>query len=267
MKGLEQMLNTILVDDEIVAVNAVKRLVPWNEYNIKDIYTANSMEQAKKVFQDYHIDIMLCDIEMPQGSGLDLLEWVRERFPNVECIFLTCHAEFDYVKRAMTLGSVDYILKPIDYDELNLVMIKVVERVNRNIELEKLSEYGRVLFNEVSEGVNEKEQSSTEAVISKVKEYINNNLIEELTVDKLAEVVFLNPQYLMRLFKKKTGKSILEYIKEKKIALAKELLIKSEMSISRISEKLGYNNYSYFIKIFHREVGKTPKEYRDDQKV
>jgi YesN/AraC family two-component response regulator len=260
------MLSAILVDDEVVAVSAVKRLVPWKNFDIENVYTANSMEQAKVVFENHHIDLMLCDIEMPQGSGLDLLEWVKSNFPKVECIFLTCHPEFSYIKRAMQLGSLDYILKPIDYDELNVVMKKVALEIKKNKKLEKLSSYSKVWVDEESFDDDTKEKNTSESVVSQVKEFIKNNLGEELTVEKLAEVVFLNPQYLMRLFKKETGKSILEYITEKKIALAKELLVKSEMSTSRISDKLGYSNYSYFIKIFRREVGKTPKEYRDEHK-
>lgn len=260
------MLSAILVDDEVVAVNAVKRLVSWKDFDIENVYAANSMEQAKVIFENHHIDLMLCDIEMPQGSGLDLLEWVKNNFAKVQCIFLTCHPEFSYIKRAMQLGSSDYILKPIDYDELNLVMKKVVDEIKKNKELEKLSGYGRLWVDEESYQGDSKEKNTSESVISQVKEYIKNNLCEELTVERLAEVVFLNQQYLMRLFKKETGKSILEYITEKKIALAKELLTKSEMSTSRISDKLGYSNYSYFIKIFRREVGKTPREYKEEQK-
>ena len=87
-------MNVILVDDEEVAVNALKRRVDWKKYGVDEVYIAYSMKEAQKLFQEKVIDVMLSDIEMPQGNGLDLFEWVKSYYPAVECVYVTCHPEF-----------------------------------------------------------------------------------------------------------------------------------------------------------------------------
>ena len=83
-------MNILIVDDEIRAVQALVRRMPWKEYGFEDPFTAYSMAQAKDVFSTCHVDLMLSDIEMPQGSGLELFEWVKSFYPKTECIFVTC---------------------------------------------------------------------------------------------------------------------------------------------------------------------------------
>ena len=61
---------------------------------------------------------MLCDIEMPMESGLDLLDWLRQRGMTTRCIFLTAHAEFRYAQEALRLGGFDYIMQPAPYEQV-----------------------------------------------------------------------------------------------------------------------------------------------------
>lgn len=119
----------LIVDDEIYAVAGVESGVPWRDLGVTRVFAAYSMAQAKQVICDHPIDIMICDIEMPKGSGLDLLEWSVDAGEKIVCIFLTSHANFEYVKKALTLGSMDYIIKPILYEQLALSIQKAVEQV------------------------------------------------------------------------------------------------------------------------------------------
>ncbi|RJE86225.1 response regulator [Paenibacillus sp. 1011MAR3C5] len=128
------MYQLLIVDDEIHAVRAVQGGVNWEELSISRIHIAHNMKQAKDIFGEHPIDIMICDIEMPQGSGIELLSWVREKHALTESIFLTCHSNFDYAKEALQLGSLDYMLKPVKYHELRNVVQKGVEKVNEKRE-------------------------------------------------------------------------------------------------------------------------------------
>lgn len=112
------MYQILIVDDEVHAVKGIRSGMDWNRLGITAVFTAYTVRQAKELFEREHIDIMLCDIEMPQASGLELTKWVRERYPKTETIFLTCHADFKYAKQALQLGSLDYILKPVPFAEL-----------------------------------------------------------------------------------------------------------------------------------------------------
>ena len=103
-------MKVLIVDDEAYAVNALTNRIDWNGFGFGTPLSARSMAQAQSVFLNEKIDLLLCDIEMPQGSGLDLFEWVKAYYPRTECIFVTCHDEYSYLRAAMQLGSCDYIL-------------------------------------------------------------------------------------------------------------------------------------------------------------
>ncbi|WP_164775410.1 response regulator transcription factor [Paenibacillus glycanilyticus] len=131
----------LLVDDEIHAIEGVKSDLALDKLGISKLFTAYSMKQAKQVFSEEAVDILLCDIEMPQGSGLELLSWVREEYPNTATIFLTSHADFKYAKEAMQLGSVDYLLKPVLVDDLEAAIRKAQGVIDRNSEMSRNSEF------------------------------------------------------------------------------------------------------------------------------
>ncbi|MGG1553736.1 helix-turn-helix domain-containing protein [Paenibacillus ferrarius] len=140
------MLQLLIVDDEIHAVEGIRSGVNWDKLGISSVLTAYTVKQAKEVFESERIDIMLCDIEMPQASGLELTEWVNEYYPQTLTIFLTCHADFKYAKQALQLGSIDYMLKPIPFAELESTIQKAIDKIQKDSELAQFSQYGQFWF-------------------------------------------------------------------------------------------------------------------------
>ncbi|WP_044482107.1 response regulator transcription factor [Paenibacillus antibioticophila] len=125
-------MNVMIVDDELSAIEAVRNGIQWETLGIGKVYTATNVQDAIRQFQKRSIDILLSDIEMPMGSGLELLKWTNEHYPNVKCIFMTCHADFHFLQEAMQLGSVDYILKPLEFSKVELVLKKTMEKILTN---------------------------------------------------------------------------------------------------------------------------------------
>ncbi|MCM8710337.1 response regulator [Clostridium sp. SYSU_GA19001] len=140
------MWNLLIVDDEKLIVEEIKSKIDWNILGISKVFTANSMKQAKEVFESNRINVMLCDIEMPRGSGLELLAWVKKYSPKTELIFLTCHADFSYAKEAIHLGSLDYLLKPVPAEELEASVTKAINKIEKDSELEEYSRFGQFWF-------------------------------------------------------------------------------------------------------------------------
>lgn len=124
------MHSLLIVEDEVYIANKIKSSVNWEEIGISDVFVAHNIRQAKEWFENHPIDIMICDIEMPQGNGIELLAWVKERYLKTESIFLTCHAEFEYTKKAIQLGSLDYLLKPVPPEELRIAVLKAITKIN-----------------------------------------------------------------------------------------------------------------------------------------
>jgi two-component system response regulator YesN len=110
----------------------------------------------------------------------------------------------------------------------------------------------------------EKEIEKSATIINKINQYIHNNYSDNISRSKIAEEFFLTPEYLAKLYKKKTGITIKTYINEYRIEKAKELLRTSDMNISEIAVAVGFDNFSYFSTLFKKSTGISPKEYKDE---
>ena len=97
-----------------------------------------------------------------------------------------------------------------------------------------------------------------------IKEYIHENYSKELAVEALASIVYLTPDYLSRLFKKATGKSLSQYIRQYRMERAKELLLHTNKKVIQIGVDVGYSNYSYFCQSFREYYGTSPEKYRQE---
>lgn len=118
--------------------------------------------------------------------------------------------------------------------------------------------------NRLSQEIHSADDSQT--IVAKIKTYIREH-IDEVNRGQIAEYFYLSPSYLSKLFRRETGESLINYIQKERIALAKELLLYSEYSISDIAIQTGYPNFSHFSKQFRKFVGCTPNEFRKNNKV
>ena len=119
-------ISILMVDDDRILVEKLEETVDWKRIGISMVFTANNIRQAQKILEEFPIQILLCDIDMPQGSGLELLEWLRNQEIQTECIFLSSYANFAYAQKALQLASREYLLKPISNYELEQALEKVV---------------------------------------------------------------------------------------------------------------------------------------------
>ncbi|MGB8451027.1 MAG: response regulator [Anaerocolumna sp.] len=138
-------MRILVVDDDIATVEVIRDTVNWNSLGIDMVNTAYNIGNAKVILKEQKIDIVISDIEMPQGNGLELLKWVREQEINCEFLFLTCHENFDYASNAISYNAAAYLTKPFDTDVMELNLKKIIRKITKNLELKKNSEYGEWL--------------------------------------------------------------------------------------------------------------------------
>ncbi|GMK48623.1 putative two-component sensor response regulator [Paenibacillus glycanilyticus] len=102
---------------------------------------------------------------------------------------------------------------------------------------------------------------------NQILQYVTDHFREELSLQGLSEQFFMNPSYISQLFKKEVGETFVGYISQLRIAHACKLLDEEEhYSIHEIAEKIGYNDYFYFARLFKKMTGKTPTQYRGERK-
>lgn len=122
-------MKLLMVDDEEYVMESIKGNVDLEKCGVDEIYSAISMKQAQRIMEMVPIDIIISDIVMPRQNGFDFIHWVRENKYKVQVIFLTSYAEFDYARHAIAMNSVDYLLKPIDYEKLAGAVCRAAEKV------------------------------------------------------------------------------------------------------------------------------------------
>lgn len=124
-------MNVLIVDDDRFVVAALKTGINWNKIGFNEVYTASNITDAKSLLETYPVHLLLSDIDMPNGSGLDLLSWLREKHNNIPTIFLTNYADFNYAQKAVELNSFHYYLKPIEYDKLTDIIIEATKQYSK----------------------------------------------------------------------------------------------------------------------------------------
>ncbi|MBP1964970.1 helix-turn-helix domain-containing protein [Paenibacillus aceris] len=100
--------------------------------------------------------------------------------------------------------------------------------------------------------------------IRECRKYIYEHLYEDITVDKLSKLTGLNGNYLMQLFKKQTGLTLMNYIQQERVEEAKKLLNMTNDTVSSIASRLSFYDQAHFIKVFRKHTGVTPKQYRSN---
>ena len=257
-------MNLLIVDDDILVIEGILAGVDWSQLDFDQILTANCYSEAVNLLNKQKIHMMLCDIEMPYGNGIHLVQWVKEQKMETECIFLTCHDEFDFAKQAVTLRCFDYLLKPVLPERLAAVLKAAAEHISERQKEQYYFQYGRKYVESLGDNMkNETDDTSGAGLVQKAEAYIMAHISEDITVEQIAESMYISTNHLTRLFKKGTGKTPIDYITEQRLFLAKELLEQNQLSVSMISARVGYGNYSYFTRIFKRAYGKPPREYRE----
>lgn len=102
-------------------------------------------------------------------------------------------------------------------------------------------------------------------LIRRIRDFITVHINEDINRESIASAVYLTPDYLSRIFKKRTGMGLTKYIVNRRIELACQLLTQTNMSVNNIATELGYSSFSHFSKIFKQQMGKTPGAYRRDK--
>ncbi|MGN6712366.1 response regulator transcription factor [Anaerocolumna jejuensis] len=134
-------MNLLIVDDQPMVVEGILAGVDWELITIDKKFTANNIIEAKNIIQTHQIELLLCDIEMPMGSGLDLYEWVLEQHYTMKCIFLTAHSDFSYAQKAVHLQGFDYLLQPVTYKEIEGSLQKAIDQIKMDTTVKSYYNY------------------------------------------------------------------------------------------------------------------------------
>ncbi|TCM99609.1 AraC family two component transcriptional regulator [Paenibacillus sp. BK033] len=237
----------IVDDEEVIRLGLVKILSKLNP-GIEVIGTFSNGQAAWEQFESLcgqGLDLVITDIKMPRMDGIQLIKNIRQTGSGVDIIVLSGFEEFDYVRAALRSGVKDYLLKPIVKSQLEAVLQEIERKLK------------------ASEPAPEQSQEREHHAVEMVKETLKQSYGEPFELDKLADIVGMNGNYLSRLFKNQTNMTITDYLIHLRIEKAKELL-SEEPSLRNyeVAQLVGYHDPVYFNKLFKKMVGVTPKDFK-----
>ncbi len=243
------MLKVVLIDDEDIIVEGLKRVVCWEKYNCAVAGTAASAEEGARVIRELMPDILITDIKMPDQDGLTLLAGLRSEFPHMKVAVLTGHREFDYAQQAIRLGVSRFLLKPSRMDEIE----EALEHMTRVICEERP---------ERAEAQAEEDDGASGFVVRHALIYIREHYNEKLSLMDVATHCFVSQWHLSKLLHKTLDKNFYDIINEMRVVKAKELLENPGLTVAAICDMVGYNDPAHFSKVFKRMAGISANEYR-----
>lgn len=259
-------MNLLIVNDEVIAIQGMMQAISWQDIGIDEVRTAFDAQMARATILQWPVDIILCDIEMLGESGIELLVWICENGYTMESIILTCHADFEFAQQAVRLGCRDYILTPATYEVITEKVAEAAAAVCKRREDEEKLHYGDLWVSVKLKEKSVEPPKKSREIVEDIKAYICEYLDDEhLSVGRLAQMNYLSPDYLNRIFKKHQGCNIRQFIMDERMRLAATLLRKEKGTFVQIAEMIGYTNYPSFVVAFKNYYGCSPSEYVTDQ--
>ena len=260
------MIRLLIADDERLEREALAEMVTrrFVEHEVVLEEAENGRKAADTAIL-WGADLILMDIEMPGMNGLDAARAVLAQRPGCRVIFVTAYSLFQYAHEAVHLGACDYLLKPVDPDELEASIRRAIRQIETERKLEALAPIQQEQEPEAPAAPQEEggdEGSQNALVMAHVRRYLEDNYMFDISLDSVGEILHISPAYLSAQFKKYQKMNFLDCLTELRINAAKELLNDPFRSSAEVASMVGYEDASYFARAFKKRTGVTPTQYR-----
>lgn len=293
-------MKILIADDEMISRANIRRMIrsycPW----VGPAAEAADGRQAVEAAKEMDADVVLMDIEMPELDGMEAARMIRQWKESCVIIFLTAFATFQYARQAISVGASEFLVKPVDPEELRQVLERVREKLRGKMEADwgkaetdceaaetdcgkKAADCGDVQLGAdagqagtwaVRSG-SEAAQAAAEAsdpafpggragkIGLEGKRYMDLHYMDDIGVDTMARMYQVSSNYFNKVFKQAHHISCKEYLINIRVEHAREYLRDPAMTIREAGIMVGYEDANYFARIFKKKTGMTPIEYRN----
>lgn len=242
------MHKVLLIDDEKWVRAALRWTLEKTDLPFQIVQECENGLEALDWLKTNQVDLILTDVCMPVMDGLSFVKMLRQQSRKPDVIIISVHEEFQYVQQALRHGVADYLLKPVELEDLKVCLGKWLAQntCQQEAQVEKAEEVTRMLLSPVDQ----------------VIKYIEETPPGEANLADAAKRVHMNASYLSQLFKQRMGMNFVDYVTDQRMKEAIKLLCNTSLRVSEIAHRMGYSDVAYFCTLFKKMTGCTPSEYR-----
>lgn len=256
MQNDKLMRKGILIIEDCEATR--ERLWIFLKNDFKVFLAATASEGLSMLSEE--IGIVLLDYMLPDKSGLDVLKEIKTRHPSIPVIVITGYGTEEVCQKAFRFGAIDYIKKPFDTGEIKAKVEFLMAISNRGLDRRQ-----PVFIETPTDGSENTFKGIPSDVLNKImraKNYIDKNYIFNVHISEIIKEACMNRTYFCNYFKLVTGYTFKDYLTNKRLKAAKELLKNKNLRISDVAEQVGYTQ-KYFSEAFKKSFGIPPKKSDD----
>lgn len=244
------MLKVLIVDDEPIVRHGIVHGVDWASMGCNVVAEASNGKEGLDVVSKYRPDIIIADIRMPQMDGIEMLGELRKRNCHAHAILLSAYNDFAYVRSALKLGAVDYLLKPFSPEELEKAIAQI-----RQKEYKKTIVSPRDILPDVDKAKSKYVRLTVNYIADHYSEF-------DVNIASIAKHLFISESHLSHIFRSETNFTVISYLTHFRMYKAMIYLRDHQYKVYEVAEMVGYKDLAYFGNKFKKIVGVSPSEYQ-----
>ena len=249
------MLKVVIVEDEDIIRKGLVCTVDWQSMGACVVGEASDGEQGLQVVREQQPDVVLTDIRMPRISGLAMAEALQQSGSRAAIVFLTSYADFAYAQEALRLGAADYLLKPVEEEELRAVLQKLARTEGEKGQPETSN------LPELVDWLGLLQQDGLNPYVRDVLGLIVAHYRERLSVEQTADALGISASYLSRKLKEKTGHTFNSLVTRYRLQQSLALLREGRLRVYEVAEQVGFSDYKNFAQVFRKYLAMTPSQF------
>lgn len=237
------MYQVYVVDDDSLILDEIVDTVPWLDNGFKVIGSTVSPVKAIEDIKSLCPHVVFSDLKMPDMDGVDMIKTLKDSGVICEYVMLSAFDSFEDSRRFFRLEGFDYLLKPLQQQEVQIVLERLAVRLSKKVRTEP----------EIADNVT--------PAFSELIQYINTNYQHKHTLESLSKQFNLGANYICNLFSKHYNSTLTRYITELRMSAALQMMETKGKAFKEIAIDCGYTDYYYFCKVFKEYYGASPTSF------
>ncbi len=244
------MYGVYIVDDEILMIKSIINTVSWPENGFEVVGYNTNPQAAIDEIPRLAPHVVFCDLKMPGMDGIEFIRNVKQIGADTEFIMLTAFREFDASVSFFRMDGFDYLLKPLQALEADIVLERLSRKLAKKNNLTPSADFA---------------VTKTKA-FDELITYVSENFDKKHTLKTLSQQFNINPNYICNLFSKHYQCTLTIFLTNIRMREAARLITETELALKEIAILCGYTDYFHFCKVFKAFYGIPPTQFRQENK-